>query len=306
MLKKITFRKFSITTLLLLVALILYNYPEEINQEYNNDSKQQINIYLIDKNNLVALTKIDSNAGKINEKIEFIIDGLTIGSESSIPDGFRKIIPANTKLLDYTITNNLLKINFSKEFLTISSDDENKLIESLVFSLTAINPIEKVMIFVEGNKLDELPNSHKKLDLYLDRNYGINKVIDITTFSGTKMVTVYYLNKDVNYYYIPISYIVSDEEDKIEIIVNSLKSNRLNSSNLSSHLDYQVELMNYEATEESFLLDFNEFLLSSAHDGKLKEELKYAISYSIYDTFGVENVVFLVNSQKIDEFILEK
>jgi hypothetical protein len=47
-------------------------------------------------------------------------------------------------------------------------------------------------------------------------------------------------------------------------------------------------------------------LLSSVYDGKLKEEVKYALSYSIFDTFNVENVVFMINSNKIDELRLAK
>ena len=48
--------------------------------------------------------------------------------------------------------------------------------------------------------------------------------------------------------------VVYDMWGLIEIIVNSLKSNRINSSNLSSHLDYQVELMNYERIDDEFFL----------------------------------------------------
>jgi hypothetical protein len=46
--------------------------------------------------------------------------------------------------------------------------------------------------------------------------------------------------------------------------------------------------------------------LNSIYDGKLQEEIKYAFFYSIYDTFGVDKVIFEVNSQKIDEFVLAK
>ena len=80
----------------------------------------------------------------------------------------------------------------------------------------------------------------------------------------------------------------------------------MNSSNLSSHLDYHVELMNYERVDDEFFLNFSDSLLNSVYDGKLKEEIKYALSYSIIDTFNVENVVFLINSNKIDELILAK
>ncbi len=307
MLKRITFQKIAISTLLFLLAFLLYNFPEELKAEIPNHSDKKINIYLIDENDFVSMTEISSNNNSINEKIENLIKSLTINSlnNTNIPKGFKAIIPAGTKIIDYNLENGLLKINFSKEFLNISEENEEKMLESIIYSLTTIKDIKKIMIFVEGQHLQELPKSHRKLDLYLDRSYGINKVYDITTFSNTKMVTVYYLRKGENYYYVPISHIINSNDEKIEIIINSLKSNRLNSSNLLSHLDYQVELMNYEENENSLLLNFNDVLLSSIYNGKLKEEVKYAISYSIYDTLGVNNIIFEINGQTIDEFRLE-
>lgn len=303
MIKLFTFRKIAVSTLLLLVAFLLYNYPEELNEDVTIKDSTMINIYLVDFNGYVAMTKVASSLN-FEDALYTIIDSLTIGNDN-LPDGFSGVLPENTKLLSYSLDGDLLKVNFSKELLNVSIDTEEDMIESLVYSLTLLENVDKVMIFVEGDKLNELPNSHRKLDLYLDRNYGINKIVDISSLSSTKMVTVYYLDNSDSYY-IPVSYVVNDTQDKIQIIVNSLKTNKFNSSNLSSHLDYQVELMNYEATEEEFLLNFNDSLLDSIYDGELKEEVKYALSYSIYDTFGIESVVFEVNSNKIDEFVLAK
>lgn len=303
MIKLFTFRKIAISTLLLLVAFLLYNYPEELNEDVTIKDNTMINIYLVDFNGYVAMTKVASSLN-FEDALYTIIDSLTIGNDN-LPDGFSGVLPENTKLLSYSLDGDLLKVNFSKELLNVSIDTEEDMIESLVYSLTLLENVDKVMIFVEGDKLNELPNSHRRLNLYLDRNYGINKIVDISTLNSTKMVTVYYLDNSDSYY-IPVSYVVNDTQDKIQIIVNSLKTNKFNSSNLSSHLDYQVELMNYEATEEEFLLNFNDSLLDSIYDGELKEEVKYALSYSIYDTFGIESVVFEVNSNKIDEFVLAK
>ena len=306
MLKRFTFKKLGITTLLLLLALILYNYPEVINEEYIPEQCENINIYLIDKNDFVAMTEIETNNKNINDQIKEILNALIIGNnEEKLPEGFKAVIPRGTKILSYQLNDGLLKINFSREFLNSDEKDEEKMIEAIVFSLTSINDVKKIMIFVENERLTELPKSKKKLDLYIDRKIGINKVVDITSLNNTEMITVYYLSNLDNKYYIPISYITNDEGDKIEIIINNLKTNRLYSSNLSSHLDYQVELMNYEATTDEVILDFNDILLASVYKGKLKEEIKYAISYSIYDTLGIENITFQVNNQKIDEFRLE-
>ncbi len=306
MLKRFTFKKIAITTLLLLLAVILYNYPEEINTVQENTNNNTIDIYLVDDNNYVAMTKINNDSNNTNETIESIINALIIGNDTkSLPKGFNAIIPENTKLIDFELKDNLLKINFTKDILNISEENENKMIEAIIYSLTSIKEVKNIMIFVEGEHLTRLPHSNKPLDLYLSRNYGINKVVDINSFHDTSMVTIYYLSKNESYYYIPVSYITNDTNDKVEIIINNLKSNKLNNSNLLSHLNYQVELMNYEATEQEISLDFNDILLNSIYEGKLKEEVKYAVFYSIYDTLGIENVIFMVNSNKIDEFRLE-
>lgn len=303
MIKIFSIRKILIASLLLLVALILYSYPKELDNNVIEEKYDSINIYLIDSNNYVAMTSIVSKKDDFDYKLRTIIDGLTIGS-SNIPKGFSSIIPRDTKLIDYSIDKGLLKINFSKHILDVSIEDEDRMIQSIIYSLTTLEEVDKVMIFVEGEILDKLPNSHKRLDVYLDRSYGINKVVDIDRLSGSSCVTVYYLGNNDSY--VPISYISNDDTDKIEIIVNSLKTNRMNSSNLSSHLDYQVELMNYERVDDEFFLNFSDSLLNSVYEGKLKEEVKYALSYSILDTYNVENVVFLINSNKIDELRLAK
>ena len=282
MIKKLTFNKIAITSLLLLLSFLLYNYPEEINEEVKKTSDgKNINIYLIDENDFIGMTEIVTNTDDTLEKVDNVLKALIINSNSKLPKGFKAVIPEGTKVLNYSLDNDLLKVNFSKEFLKVNKENEEKMIEAIIFSLTSIKDIKKIMIFVEGERLLELPNSKKKLDLYLTRDYGINKVYDLTTINDSKMVTVYHLTKNDNYYYIPISYITNSSDDKVEIIINSLKSNRLNSSNLLSHLDYQVELMNYEENENAITLNFNDVLLKSVYDGKLKEEVKYAIYYSI-------------------------
>lgn len=301
MLKRITFKKICVTTLFLLVALILYSYPEELKEHISSQDKYD-KIYLIDEFNYVSMIDIKTNANSTKERIEEIIESLTINnpSNTNIPEGFKAIIPENTKLLDYSLDDGLLKLNFNERILDVNIDNEEKMIESIIFSLTNIKEVNKIMIFVNGERLTQLPNSHKKLDLYLDRSFGINKVYDITTLNNTKMVTLYYLSQD-NKYYIPISKIVNDENDKVEIIINNLKTNTFNNSNLSSHLNYQVELINFELNENALNMQFNEILLDSVYDGKLKEEVKYSIYYSICDTLGINEIIFKVNDNIIDQ-----
>ena len=304
MIKNITFKRLCITTLLLLVSVIIYNYPEELTKHI---SEEQIvvkrTIYLIDADDFIAMSEYSSKVNTSLDRVKEIITTLTIGSGATINGDLQPILPKDTKLLDASLQEGLLKVNFNKTLLTISKELEEKMLESLIFSLTSIEEVEKVMIFVEGNHLEELPHSHKKLDLYLDRSYGINKIDDITTFYDTKRVTLYYQKKN---YYVPVSLLVNDENDKVNNIINRLKGNSLNYSNLSTQLNYQLELTNYSINENDITLSFNDVLLDSVYDGVLKEEVKYAIFYSLHDTLGIKDVSFYAEDVLIDQFGLAK
>ncbi len=304
MIRRITFKKICLTSLLLLVAFLLYNYPEgldkHIDSEFNNKCN---NIYLIDDNNLVAMTSIYTVNDELDKQIKDTIDNLTIGLKKDLPNNLKPVIPLNTKLLSFGVQDKLLKINFSKEFNSINEEQEEQMIEALTYSLTELNGIDKIMIFVENKQLTSLPNSKKILPLYLDRSFGINKIYNITKIKNAKMITTYYIDVD-NHYYIPISKLINDDNDKVDIIIKQLKTTTFNNSNLSSKINNQLELMNYEILNDAISMNFNSLLLDSIYEGKLIEEVKYAISYSIHDTLGIKNFTFKVNDMDIDYFRL--
>lgn len=294
MLKRYTLKKIAITTLLLIVALILYSYPKDINKHISNLKEKERIIYLIDKNDNIGMIPIE------DDSFDKIISRL-IEDNENIPDSFKALIPKGTKVLDYKIENQLLKINFSKEFYNVKESDEEKMLESIIYTLTSYDNIDKIMIFVEGEKLDTLPHSKKKLDIYLDRNYGVNKIINISKIKDTSKVTVYYSCED---YYVPVSFITNNESDKVEMIIKNLKTNTYTNSNLSSHLSSNLKLTNYQIEENKLTLNFDDTFFEYLIDGKVKEEVKYVFLYSFYDTLGVKEISLQINNNEVDHFRL--
>ena len=309
MIKKLTFKKIVISSLLFLLATILYKYPKELRETNHKPSFKNQNIYLPDKQNFIALTKVPLKNSSIEKKIQQIINCLIKENKYNrkIPIGFKPILPKGTVLLDYSLSNNLLKINFNEQFLKINKNEEEKAIEALIFSLTELETIDKIMIFINGQKLTKLPNSNKNLGLYLDRSYGINKIYNIYSINNSSIYTIYYQSKyNDNKYYVPISFISNNNKNDLRILIKHLQTNPITKNNLSSQINKQIELMNYEINENNVLLDFNNVILQLFASDKVKEEIEYSIAYSIYDTLNIKKIEILVNSIKIDEIKLEK
>lgn len=313
MIKRRALRKICISTLALAILGILCIFPEsyspnKIEQSITYTEAEKSVIYLLDKNNYVARTNVIKNSSNTIEEIKEIISYLTIKSDKEvyIPGGFNGLIPKDTKILSLDLNEGLLKINFSKDFLNVSAEKETAMIEAIVYSLTEINEINKIMIFVENENLTELPNSKKKIPLILDRSFGINKIYDIKSVKETCKVTAYYLAKDdnLNYYYVPVTTITNKNKEKIEIIIEQLKTAPIYQTNLISFLQANAELLDYEILENKISLSFNNYLFDNFNDKTILEEVKYAISYSISDTYGIDMVSYLVENEKIDELIL--
>lgn len=310
MLKKLAFKKIIIVSLSFIVLLLIYFFPTTDNYNINTTltyiEPETLPIYLVDQNDLVSRFEVIKTSETTEDLVKEVIENLTIdGNVSShIPNNFKKIIPKNTKIINQNLSDGLLKINFTKDLLNIDKDNEEKMIESIIFSLTEIKDIDKIMIFVEGEKLTTLPHSKKTLPNILDRTYGINKVYELESLKEISKITTYYISKMEGFsYYTPVTTITNKENEKVEIIIEKLKTAPTYQTNLVSYLATSTELLKYEILENSVNLSFNNHILN-LNDNEILEEVKYTIALSIRDTYNINETIFYVDNMLIDAFFI--
>jgi len=292
MLKKNAFRRIMVSSLALVIVSILYFFPSNENtniiKTVNYIDTNITPIYLLNKANYVVRTNIQIDSKDTLKKAKELIESLAIDSNKSeyIANGLKPIIPKNTKVIDISLDKKLLKINFSKELLNVNKDSEEKLIESLIYTLTEMKEIEEIMIFVEGTKLNVLPQTKINLPNTLNRDFGINKIYDITNIKDVTKTTIYYVGKNEDVlYYIPITKMNNNKKEILKQIIEELKSSPIYETNLISYLASSTELLNYETLENQIYLSFNNEILSSLEEESILEEVKYSISLSLKDLF---------------------
>ena len=298
MIKKSSIRRICVATLTLFILLIIYFFPSNdtmIKEHLSYIEKDEMPIFLVDNSDYVARTSIVKSSNNTEEQIKEIVEALTKNSKKSsyIRDGFKPIIPDGTKILDLKLEENVLTINFSKELLNVTQSDEEKMIESLIYSLTEIKDIKKISIYVEGNKLLKLPKSNKKLPDYLDKSYGINKIYNLDSLKESSKTTIYYLSKNKDYYYyVPVTKVSNEKNERVEIIIKELKSTPIYHTNLISYLAASANMTSYELLESSISLSFNNYLIANMKEEDILEEVKYSIALSLRDTYEIDEVIF--------------
>ncbi len=309
MLRKSAIRRIMVASIAFFIFVIISVFPNQIETELHHQTTTEIPIqsaiYLLDPKDYVSRTRVViKNKDTLNQARE-IIELLTIGGTKShyIPNGFQAVLPSGTKLNTIAIQNGILKLDFNDIFLKLPKDKSELAIESLIFSLTEIEEVTGILIYINGELLTTLPNSNSKLPEVLTREYGVNKIYDLTSFRNVTKTTTYYVGKYENtIYYVPVTEITNDEKEKIEIIIERLKSSPMHQTNLMSYLNANTELLDYEILENDIKLSFNHYLLDEFQENKILEEVEYSIALSLKDTLNIENVSFLVNGEKVSNF----
>lgn len=310
MLKRMSIKKIMVSSLAILMLVVIYLIPDNRSDvELSNNSIEYVydniksTIYLVDSDNYVARTSISSCNCEGKDKALDLIEGLIIEGkkDSIIPNGFRSVIPSGTRVNDVSLNNGVITIDFSSEFMDVSEYEEAKMIEAIVYTLTSIDGIDKVIIKVEGKELLKLP-SGSNLPTVLDRSYGINKVYDLVNTSNIDYYTVYYVNEyNDNRYYVPVTkYVNEKNDDRVKVIIKELSSSPVYETNLMSFLNTNVNLDSYEMLGNDLKLKFNELLLNDMDEKNILEEVVYTVGLSLNNLYSdLEKVSFFVGDDEV-------
>jgi len=311
MLKKMSIKKIMVSSVAVLLLLIIYLIPDNRREiELKNDEIEYVynnvigTIYLVDSNDYVARTTISTCKCEGIDMAKDLVEGLIIGGSKSniIPNGFRSIIPPGVSILDIELNDKILTIDFSKELLDVNENEEKKMIEAIIYTLTSIDGIDKVTIKVEGELLSKFPNSKENIPMVLDRSYGINKSYDLVTTNNIMSYTVYYSSEyNDNKYYVPVTRYVNDIiNDPIKVVIKELSSSPIYETNLMSYLNAGVDVTDYEFTDNNLKLRFNELLLNDMDDKSILEEVIYTISLSMNNIYtDLEKVSFYIDEEEV-------
>ena len=315
MLKKMSIKKIITSSIVLMIVFLIYIIPTPSKKEtkiptiveYVNVDVKTHTIYLLDNNNYVSKTSIRITNTKTEEIARELIELMTQEGKNSdqIPSGFQPLINSNKKINSISLTKDTLKVDLSKDFLTTSKDLEEKTLESLVYTLTSIDGVNYIILYIDGKILTKLPQNNINLPSTLNRDIGINKNYQLKNTKNITSTTIYYIHEYNNdYYYTPVTTINNDEREKIEIIIDELGST-VKQNHLMSFLNNKTSVVDYKIQNKKMNVCFNENIFNDFDKKDILEEVLYTISLSIYDNYDVEEIIFEVNNQEITKTTLK-
>lgn len=283
----------------------IYENDLDVNGDTGNEAKNtntiKTELYLIDKNGYVVPQTFDlpNTESVAKQALEYLVKGGPLSN--SLPNDFREVLPEGTEI-SVDIKDGVAIANFSKEFGEYAPEDELKILESVTWTLTQFDSIDKVKLQMNGKELKEMPVNGTPINGELTRKNGINidssTAIDIT---NTYPVTVYYLaQSDTQNYYVPVTKRVSNkQQDPITAVVEEL----IHGPNLTSPALYTLFMNDVKLIEEPKFedgivkLNFNENIFGSYDQKLVSKQVLESLVLSLTEQDGIEGVSIQVNGK---------
>mgnify|MGYP002409258274 CR=1 FL=1 len=269
-------------------------------KEAATESTVKTELYLLDKNGLVVsqtlnLAKTESVA---KQALQHLVENGPV--TDMLPNGFKAVLPEDTKLT-VNVKDGVATVDFSKEFKNYQPEDELKILQSVTWTLTQFDTIDKVKLQMNGHPLEEMPVNGTPIGDNLSRKDGIN--LDISKSGdilNSRPITVYYLSGEKeNYYFVPVTKRVSNKIDNnIDAAIQELVKGPSANSELLNEFSPDVALLDKPKVENgNVILNFNESIYGSFDKKMISQNVLQSLVLTLTEQTGIESVSITVNGK---------
>ncbi len=258
-------------------------------------------LYLIDKNGYVVPKNVElpNTESAAKQALEYlVVDGPVT---ELLPDDFRAVLPPGTEMT-VDIKDGTAIVDFSKEFGDYAPEDEIRVLQSVTWTLTQFDTIDRVKLMLNGNELKEMPVNGTPINGELTREDGINiDTDDAVDILNTYPVTVYYVGQtDGETYYVPVTKRVSKEKkDKITAAVEELIKGPNVTTPLYTLFMDDVKLLDKPEVKDGIVtLNFNENIYGSYEQKLISREVLDTLVLSLTELEDIKGVSIHVNGKQ--------
>lgn len=255
-------------------------------------------VYLLTKDNLlmpmtVTIEKQELLADEISNLVNLLKEDSKIVNEN-----LRPILNKDCELKNVTIDDKTVILNFNEKF-NYDSNNERRVVESLVWTCLQFDDLETLKIQVEDVDLSHMPINNTPLPVSLNKSIGINNHLMVGK-TNQKSVNVFYekLIGDTSYY-IPVTIKVDNLENDYQEVVEgmSLKMPLYTSLLIPSTVS-KIEVLKYNDLDENNNLNLT--LSSKAlYDEKTIDNkvFDYLVMNLMFNDNDIETVSITINDE---------
>ncbi|MBQ1786464.1 MAG: GerMN domain-containing protein, partial [Turicibacter sp.] len=249
-------------------------------------------VYALHESDNLVKTYVEK--GEEQDPIHAIFDVLTTKS-NQLPAGTTSLISPMTTLNDYKLDNGVLTLDLSADFLDYTTEEEQDLLSSLVWTYTELADVDKVKFEIDGESVNNL-NGALSVGRGLDRSMVINLELDTTNYDETQLVTLYFVTDDSQEgLLVPVTRLISASTDPITYAVSALIQGPVN-ENYISVFDQNTTLLSEPVVSEGLIsLNFSKELYYDSEQTKVSSMMLTQLVMTLTELEDIEMVSVSIN-----------
>lgn len=301
-------KKYKQQVVLLFGALAVFSYlsiqylpkqKQESISVMNEVQQEQIQIYVLDKDNVLLPVAMQVDAGlSIEEKLNKMIASMCA---DQVKDDFSGVLGTGTSLEHVDVQDGLASLYFNDTFATYQKDQELAVLEALVWGATQFDEIKQVELYMNQAKMTSMPLAHTPIPQPLNRDIGINHFESATSMlHHGDTITVFY-TKEINgtSYFVPKSKRIEGNGQDMETVVKEVLKDVSATSMLAQPLyEDNIDTMDLpRRDDDTLVVNMNTNLLAS--DRSAKQTAYEALVLSLSCNFQTDKVMVYVDDSVV-------
>lgn len=244
---------------------------------FEEDGLRETVLYYRDDAGLVVpvMRRIPWEEGIAKAAVGLLIDEPALRDDLKTV-GLIPVLPAGTEVVGMTVKDGIAKIDFNKDLLSYTTEvDEKAIVQSLVYTLTEFEAIDKVQLLVDGKEMKKLSFGTKVADP-LERE-NINLTLELSE-EQVPVVVYYKTSTDIgDPLFVPVTVGVSSLKGDIKSALLALVDGQPENLGLHSDLPANVVLNDVYVKDGVAYIDFSKEIKNIA-GGKANQQ---AIIYEL-------------------------
>lgn len=288
------------------------------NIDINNGVKRQV--YLLTEDNLLMpVTLTVEKKEQLTDEIVQLVNLLKEDS-SLVNDNFKPVLSKECELKNVLVEDNVVTLNFNKEFENYDQVKEKRIVESLVWTCLQFDELDTLKLQVEDKILNYMPLNNTPLNENLSKDIGINSHLVLGNTNQRSVNVFYERTIDDNSFYIPVTIKVEDKENDYQEVIDGMNFKLPIYSNLKTpSLLNKIEVLQYSELDENNNLNltlsnkalydentldskvFDYLVMNLINNDENIQTVSFTVDNEVVSVNGYEENVIAVNSLTYNE-----
>ncbi len=249
---------------------------KETEHDYDEDEKRETVFYLLDEHeNLVPVTTPIEWTEGISQKTLSKMSASQNNLERWQEMELKPTLPENTEVIGIALDNGTARVNFCDSFLDMEPGMEEKVLNSIIYTLTEFETIDEVEILVDGQYIDTLPDGTDASAAQRRDGLNVEVTEEAEEAAEEAAVKLYFINDED--YVVPVTRHIAETDELEGNAIYELMKGPDPNSGLNSYISNELDINEVSIQNSTLKMDITNLTDDQDSENRALKQLELTL-----------------------------